>query len=69
LTGEDISKQLVGCDLGEELHLSCNVLRNERDLFLCGMTPDELSSTLNVPLVFDKNDGGDFLYSLLGIDL
>ena len=69
LTGEDISKQLVGCDLGEELHLSCNVLRNEGDLFLCGMTPDELSSTLNVPLVFDKNDGGDFLYSLLGIDL
>ena len=69
LTGEDIGKQLEGKELGCELHLSCNVLRNEGDLFLCGMTPCELSNQLRVPLIFDKNDGGEFLYSLLGIDI
>lgn len=68
LTGQDLAEQLYGKDLGDELHLSCNVLRNEGDLFLCGMTPSELSDKLNVPLVFDQNDGSEFLFSLLGID-
>ncbi len=69
LTGIDLAEQLYGKELGEELHLSCNVLRNEGDLFLCGMTPDELSENLGVPIVFNQNDGGEFLFSLLGIDL
>lgn len=69
LTGKDLLSQLKGRALGEELHLSCNVLRNEGDLFLCGMTPDELSQELGVHIVFDQNDGGEFLFSLLGIEI
>ncbi len=69
LTGVDLAEQLKDKELGEALYLSCNVLRSEGDLFLCGMTPDELSERLNVPLVFNQNDGGEFLFSLLGIDI
>ena len=67
LTGKDIAQQLQDKPLGEALLLSRNVLRSEGDLFLCGMTPDELSKELHIPLIFNQDDGGDFLYSLLGI--
>ncbi len=69
LTGTDLADQLSDKFLGEELHLSCNVLRSEGDLFLCGMTPEELSNKLSIPIVFDHNDGGEFLFSLLGIEI
>jgi len=69
LTGVDLAEQLSDKELGDSLYLSCNVLRSEGDLFLCGMTPEELSGRLNVPLVFNQNDGGEFLFSLLGIEL
>ena len=68
VSGKDLLEQLCDKDLGDEIHLSCNVLRSEGDLFLCGMTPAELSERLKVPLVFDQNDGSEFLFSLLGID-
>ncbi len=68
LTGRDMAEQLKGCALGETLYLSRTTLRSEGDLFLCGMTPDELSSALGVPLCFTDNDGGEFLLKLLGIE-
>lgn len=67
LTGRDLSEQLVGQHLGDRLLLSRNMLRQEGDLFLCGMTPAELEEKLGVPLVFTENDGADFLYNILGI--
>ncbi|MGM9635824.1 MAG: DUF512 domain-containing protein [Candidatus Avispirillum sp.] len=66
LTGRDIAEQLRDKPLGEELLLSRNVLRSEGDLFLCGMTPEALSKALGVPLVFNENDGAEFLMRLLG---
>jgi putative radical SAM enzyme (TIGR03279 family) len=69
LTGKDIAEQLSGKDLGSELYLSRNVLRSEGDLFLCGMTPEELSEKLSVDLVFTENDGGEFLYKILEIEI
>ncbi len=69
LTGKDIADQLSGKDLGSELYLSRNVLRSEGDLFLCGMTPDELSEKLSVDLCFTENDGGEFLYKILEIEI
>jgi len=69
LTGKDIAEQLCGRELGEAVYLSRNVLRSEGDLFLCGMTPDELSSRLGTDVVFTDNDGGEFLYSILKIEL
>ena len=69
LTGKDISEQLMGKDLGEAVYLSRNVLRSEGDLFLCGMTPEELKEKLGTNVCFTDNDGGDFLYSILNIEL
>ncbi len=66
LTGHDLQEQLEGRDLGEELLLSKCMLRAEGDLFLCGMTPEELSEKLHVDLKFTENDGADFLFSVLG---
>lgn len=60
-------EQLTDKALGEELLLSRTTLRNEGDLFLCGMTPEELSERLGVPLCFTENDGAAFLENLLGI--
>jgi len=68
LTGRDIAEQLAGRELGETLFLSRTTLRSEGDLFLCGMTPDELSEKLGVPLCFSDNDGGEFLLKLLGLE-
>lgn len=68
LTGKDIAQQLQDKPLGDALLLSRNVLRSEGDLFLCGMTPEELSQKLNVPLLFNRDDGGSFLCNLLGIE-
>ncbi len=68
LTGKDIAEQLDGKPLGEVLYLSCNTLRHEGDLFLCGMSPDELSESLGVPLEFTQNDGSEFCLKLLGLE-
>ena len=48
LTGQDLAEQLAGKALGETLYLSRTTLRAEGDLFLCGMSPEELSEKLSV---------------------
>lgn len=68
LTGVDMAEQLSGKELGDELLIPSNTLRAEGDLFLCGMTPDELSSRLGVPVTPSKNDGSEFFLALLGIE-
>ena len=68
LTGRDLVDSLKGADLGEELFLSRTMLRAEGDLFLCGMSPDEVSEALGVKITFVENDGGEFLLKLLGLE-
>ena len=68
LTGQDFADQLAGQNLGETLYLSRTTLRAEGDLFLCGMSPDELSETLGVNIEFIENDGSELCLKLLGID-
>lgn len=66
LTGKDLTEQLKNYTLGEELLLPRTVLRSEGDLFLCGMTPKELSEALGVPVRFVSIDGADFVDAVLG---
>ena len=67
LTGADLSDQLQELDLGDELLLSSNTLRAEGDMFLCGMTPKELSENLGgIKISFSKNDGAELLAAILG---
>ncbi len=68
LTGVDIAEQLAGKPLGETLYLSCNTLRHDGDLFLCGMSVNDLSEKLGVPLTFTQNDGSEFCLKLLGLE-
>lgn len=67
LTGADIYDQLKNVDLGDELILPPNVLRAEGDLFLCGMSLDELSEKLSVRVRLSSDDGRGFISALLGI--
>ena len=66
LTAQDIVAQLKGKELGETLFLPAVTLRAEGDLFLDGLSPDDVSRELSVPLCFVKNDGGELLDALMG---
>lgn len=67
LTGKDMKEQLMGKDLGEALYIPCNTLRADGDLFLCGMTPEELSRALGVPVIPAPNEGDAWMEALLGL--
>ena len=67
LTGTDIYDQLKNRELFDELILPPNVLRSEGDLFLCGMSLEELSEKLNVRIRLSGNDGAGFISAMLGI--
>ena len=66
LTGKDIAEQLSGRELGDEVLVPENTLRADGDLFLCGMTPLELSERLGRPVRISPNDGAALLTALLG---
>ncbi len=66
LTGKDIAEQLSGKELGDELLIPENALRHGEDVFLCGMTVDELSKELGVPIKTSGCDGYEFVESILG---
>lgn len=65
LTGQDILAELNGKELGEVMYLSRTTLRSEGDLFLCGMTPAELSEKLGVKIVFTENDGAELCEKII----
>jgi NifB/MoaA-like Fe-S oxidoreductase len=67
LTGTDIYDQLKDRELFDELILPPNVLRSEGDLFLCGMSLEELSKKLHVKINLSGTDGAGFISALLGI--
>ncbi len=67
LTGRDMLEQLKGKELGDELLIPEAMLRADRDLFLCGMTPDELSRELGVSVRSVSNDGAELLAAIFGL--
>lgn len=67
LTGMDIYDQVKDKELYDELILPPNVLRAEGDLFLCGMSLEELSEKLNVKIRLSGNDGAGFVSAMLGL--
>ena len=68
LTGHDLCEQLEGKALGDELLIPATMLRAEGDLFLCGMTPAELSQKLGVPVRPVRGDGAELLAAMLGVE-
>ena len=65
LTGHDMAEQLAGRELGEVLLLPRSTLRADGDLFLCGMTPSELSERLGTRVRFIGEDGAELVEALL----
>ena len=66
LTAQDIIAQLKGKELGETLLLPAVTLRAEGDLFLDGLSPEDVSRELSVPVCFIKNDGGELMDAFNG---
>ncbi|MBE6556285.1 MAG: DUF512 domain-containing protein [Ruminococcaceae bacterium] len=67
LTGTDMKNQLMGKPLGDALLIPAATLRSEGDLFLDGMTPDELSTALGVSVIPTPSDGAALIRHLLGL--
>ncbi len=68
VTGGDIIKQLKNKDLGEELLIPSVMLRHENDMFLDNVTIEDIEKELNVKVVVTDNDGGQFVYNILGCE-
>lgn len=66
LTGQDLKKQLAGCNLGEELLLTEHMMKSGEKVFLDDVTVEELSGALQVPITIVKSDGKSFLQAILG---
>ena len=67
LTGKDMSEQLADRDLGDLLLIPETTLRAERDLFLCGMSPQQLADVLHTPVSTGGKTATDLLSAMLGI--
>ena len=67
LTGKDLSKQLYGKDLGEELLIPSSALRAEGDVFLDDMTPEQLSEKLGVPVTPTDSEASCFISNVIGL--
>ena len=67
LTGKDLAEQLAGKELGGALYLPENCILPEERLFLCGMSVDELSARLGVPVLTSPCDGYAFACAMLGV--
>ena len=67
LTGKDISEQLAGRELGDELLFPSVCLRAEGDVFLDDMTPEELSQRLGVRVTPTGSEASEFIEAVLGI--
>lgn len=65
VTGQDLKKQLAGCELGERLLIPCNMLRSGENVFLDDVTVEELEEFLNTRIVVVNEDGADLVASVL----
>jgi putative radical SAM enzyme (TIGR03279 family) len=66
ITGADLFAQLADKNVGAELILPANMLRYGGDLFLCGMSKEELEEKLDTHITLCENDGYEFLDKVIG---
>ncbi len=65
LTGQDLVNQLKGKDLGEELLLTTNMLKNDEPIFLDDMTVEQLQTALQIKVSIVESSGNDFVNCIL----
>ena len=66
VTGKDLSEQVSGKPIGQRMLISEHMLRHGGDLFLCGMSIDELSEKLGVPVTPCPDDGYELFERVIG---
>ena len=66
LCGCDLKNQLMGKELLDKLIIPAVTLRAARDVFLDGMTPDDLSKALGVPVCPCENGGAELIAAIFG---
>lgn len=66
LTGQDLERQLKGRELGEVLLLTEHMMKSGEQIFLDDMTVEELSRSLQVPIIIVESDGKALLKAVLG---
>ena len=66
ITGQDLISQLKDKDLGDNLLLSCTMLRSGEEVFLDDVTLTELESALQVKTRIVQSDGRDLVYAIIG---
>jgi putative radical SAM enzyme (TIGR03279 family) len=66
ITGQDLTAQLKGQELGEVLLIPCNMLRADEDVFLDDFTVKQVENTLQVPVDIVKSSGQDLIDAILG---
>ncbi|MDL2235099.1 DUF512 domain-containing protein [Christensenellaceae bacterium OttesenSCG-928-L17] len=64
VTAEDIIAQLQGKQMSGTLLIPHNMLREQEDVFLDGMTVDELAACLNVRVAVVRGDGDDCIRTI-----
>ena len=65
ITGQDLVNQLKGKDLGEELLLTTNMLKNDEPVFLDDMTVEQLQTALQIKVSIVESSGNDFVNCIL----
>ena len=67
VTGGDLKKQLSGKELGDALYIPENMLRAEGDLFLDGVSLDELEKALGVNVIANERGGYALFEAFTGL--
>ena len=65
ITGQDLTEQLKGKELGAALLLPCNMLRIGEEVFLDDFTVQDVENALQVPVDIVKSSGQDFVQAVL----
>ena len=65
ITGQDLTAQLKGRELGSKLLLPCNMLRDGEEVFLDDVTLTQVKDSLQVEVDIVKSSGWDFVERIL----
>ena len=65
ITGQDLSEQLSGQELGDRLLIPCNMLRSGENVFLDDITVTELSEKLGREIIVVDPAGADLVSAVL----
>ncbi len=65
ITGIDLKEQLLGTELGNQVLIPCNMLRDGEDVFLDDVSVRELSKTLGREIVIVDESGSDLVSAIL----